>query len=74
MRNSILLASFVSALSLLACGGNKEPADGPVEKAGEKVDDAAEATKEGAEKAAEKTGEAVESAGDKVKDATKDEK
>lgn len=73
MRNSILLASLLSGLALVACGGNKEPADGPVEKAGEKVDDAAEATKEGAEKAAEKTGEGLESAGDKAKEVTKDE-
>lgn len=73
MRNSILLASLLSGLSLIACGGSKEPADGPVEKAGEKVDDAAEATKEGAEKAAEKTGEGLESAGDKAKEVTKDE-
>lgn len=73
MRNHVILASVLAGLSLLACGGNKEPADGPIEHAGEKVDDAAEATKEGAEKAAEKTGEAVEKAGDKVKDATKDE-
>ena len=64
---------MLSALSLVACGGSKEPADGPVEKAGEKVDDAAAETKEGAEKAAEKTGEAVEDAGDKVKKETKDE-
>ncbi len=61
------------ALSVVACGGNKEPADGPAERAGEKVDNAAEDTKEGAEKAAEKTGEAVENAGDGVKHATKDE-
>lgn len=73
MRNSILLASLLSGLSLIACGGNNEPADGPVEQAGEKVDDAAEATKEGAEKAAEKTGEGLESAGDKAKEVTKDE-
>lgn len=73
MRNSMLLASLLSGLSLVACGGNKEPADGPVEQAGESVDNAAEETKEGAEKASEKTGEAVENAGDKVKEATKDE-
>jgi hypothetical protein len=74
MRQSLLLASLVSALSLIACGGNKEPADGPAEHAGEKVDDAAAETKEGAEKAAEKTGDAVEDAGDKVRETTKDEK
>jgi hypothetical protein len=73
MRNPILLAAVLSGLSLVACGGSKEPADGPVEHAGEKVDNAAEETKEGAEKAAEKTGEAVENAGDKVKETTKDE-
>jgi hypothetical protein len=73
MRNPILLASVLSGLSLIACGGSNEPADGPVEHAGEKVDDAAHDTKEGVEKATEKTGEAVESAGDKVKEETKDE-
>jgi hypothetical protein len=73
MRQSLLLASLVSVLSLIACGGSNEPADGPVEHAGEKVDNAADATVEGAEKATEKTGEALESAGDKAKDATKDE-
>ena len=51
MRNTLLLASVLSALSLLACGGNKEPADGPVEHAGEKVDETAHDTKEGVEKA-----------------------
>ena len=73
MRNSILLASLLSGLSLVACGGNKEPADGPVEQAGESVDNAASETKQGAENAAEATGEAVENAGDKVKEETKDE-
>jgi hypothetical protein len=73
MRYSMFLASLLISLPMSACGGSKEPADGPVEKAGEKVDDAASETKEGAEKASEKTGEAVENAGDKVKDATKDE-
>lgn len=73
MQKSLSLVSLALGLSLAACGGSKEPADGPAERAGEKVDNAAEDTKEGAEKAAEKTGEAVENAGDKVKDATKDE-
>ena len=73
MTKPILLASLLVGSLTLACGGNKEPADGPAERAGEKVDSAAEETKEGAEKAAEETGEAVESAGDKVKEETKDE-
>ena len=73
IRNLSLTTALCTLALTCACGGNNEPADGPVEHAGEKVDDAAEATKEGAEKAAEKTGEAVESAGDKVKETTKDE-
>ncbi|MDF3067420.1 MAG: hypothetical protein K0R38_3021 [Polyangiaceae bacterium] len=73
MKHSLLLASLVTGLALVACGGNKEPAEGPVENAGEKVDEAASDTKQGAENAAEATGEAVENAGDKVKETTKDE-
>lgn len=73
MKHSMLLASLLTGLSIAACGGNKEPAEGPMENAGEKVDEAASDTKDGAEKAAEKTGEAVEDAGDKVKETTKDE-
>lgn len=73
MAKKILVTTLMSALSLLACGGSNEPADGPVEKAGENVDEAASDTKEGVEKGVEKTGEAVESAGDKVKEETKDE-
>jgi hypothetical protein len=73
MRHSILLGLVLTGLSSIACGGNKEPAEGPAERAGEKVDDAADKTSQGAEDAAEKTGEGLENAGDKVKDATKDE-
>jgi hypothetical protein len=72
MRNSILLASLVSGLSLLGCH-HDEPAKGPAEKAGESVDNAAEKTKEGVEKATEKTGDAIGDAGDKVREKTKDE-
>lgn len=73
MKNCVLLASLLTGFALAACGGNKEPAEGPAEHAGEKVDEAAHDTKEGVEKATEKTGEAVEDAGDKVKETTKDE-
>ena len=73
MRNPLLLASVLSGLSLLACGGHEEPAKGPAEKAGESIDNAAHETKEGAEKATEKTGDAIGDAGDKVREGTKDE-
>ena len=73
MLKSALLAMMVSGVFAVACGGNKAPADGPAENAGEKVDSAAEDAKEGVEKATEKTGEAIEDGGDKVKSTTKDE-
>ncbi len=69
-----LLASVLISLPLLvACGGSEKPAEGPVENAGEAVDEAASDTKEAIEKAAEKTGDKMEEAGDKVKAETKDE-
>lgn len=70
---SALLAVMVSGALAVACGGNKAPADGPAENAGEKVDSAAEDAKDGVEKATEKTGDAIEDGGDKVKSTTKDE-
>jgi len=70
---SMLLVS-VLAVGAVACGGSKEPPEGPAERAGEKVDNAAAETKEGAEDASEKAGEKMEEAGDKVKEETKDEK
>jgi hypothetical protein len=73
MRQSILLASVLSGLSALACGHNDEPAKGPAERAGEKIDHAAEKTGKGVEKATEKTGNAIGNAGDKVRKETKDE-
>jgi hypothetical protein len=73
MHKPILLASVLSGLSLLACGGSHEPAEGPAERAGENVDNAAEKTGQAAEDAAEKTGEAAEDAGDEIKQETKDE-
>jgi hypothetical protein len=72
MRHPLLLASVLSGLSLLACA-DKRPAEGPVEHAGRKVDEAAHATGKGVEKATEKTGNALGNAGDKVREKTKDE-
>jgi hypothetical protein len=74
----IVCAVGMVALLVVGCGGSQtpadEPQDGPVEKAGESVDEGAHEVKETGEKAAEETGEAVEKAGDKVEEETKDEK
>ncbi len=72
MRHHILLASLLAGLPLLACG-HDEPAKGPVQRAGEKIDHAAEKTGKAVEKATEKTGEAIGDAGDKIREKTKDE-
>jgi hypothetical protein len=54
-KASSLLGAIVLAAALSAC---EEPNQGPAEKVGEKIDDAAK-----------KTGEAMEDAGEKMKDA-----
>ncbi len=56
----MLLLCLVVPLAL-ACHKNKE-AEGPMERAGKKVDKAAEKTGKAVEKAAEKTGEAADKA------------
>lgn len=56
---AILLAIF-GATSLVGCDSN----DGPVESAGERVDDAFDNTKDGVEDAADDAGDAIEDATD----------
>ncbi len=59
---------LIASLATAACGG-KKPADGPAERAGEKVDDAAKDTKDAAKKAGQETEEAAD---DVKKDQKKD--
>lgn len=64
--------SLLAALGLAACGGDQktpEEPEGPMENAGEQVDEAAEDTGEAAEEAADEADEAVEDAADKTEDA-----
>lgn len=63
------LVMLMGAMAL-GCGGSKSPPEGPAERAGKAVDNAANDAKEGAKDAAEKTGDAVEEAGDKVEEKT----
>ncbi len=58
-RNGLFVFIAVAALAVVAC----QPKEGPVEKAGKAVDNAAE-----------KAGNQIEKAGDKVKDAVDDAK
>jgi hypothetical protein len=63
--------AFATA-TFIGCAQDKpaeEPEDGPVENAGEAVDEAAEDTKEGAEKAADEVEEGAEDAVEAVNDA-----
>lgn len=64
--------SLVAALGLAGCGSDQktpEEPEGPMENAGEKVDEAAEETGDAAEEAADEADEAVEDAADKTEDA-----
>ncbi len=71
------LTMFVAAAMNVGCASDQkhadEPNDGPMERAGETVDDAAEDVEQGAEDAVDATGEAAGSAGDSIEDATSDE-
>lgn len=65
-------------ISAVVCGGvfgchHDKPAEGPMESAGKKVDQAGRDTKEGVENATEKAGDKAEEAGDSIKKETKDE-
>ena len=61
-------ACVVTAIALAACSHHDKPAEGPAERAGEKVDQAGADTKDAAKDAADKTGEKTEEAGEKIKD------
>lgn len=58
MKPSLIFLASV-AFAIAACGG-KKPADGPAERAGEKVDEAAEDAKQKADEAADDTKDAAD--------------
>lgn len=68
MKNTMLWLAFVPFA--IACGGSNEPADGPAERAGEKMDNAGDKV----EQKADEAGEKVEEAGDKVEQKVDEEK
>jgi len=59
LKTSLTLATFLLAS---ACGSSQKEPDGPVERAGEKVDEAAEDTKDAAEDAGDKIEEKTDKA------------
>lgn len=65
-RTSLALGAVLLGLTLVAC-----EQEGPAEKMGEKVDEAAEKAGQAMEKAAESVKETAEEAADKAKEATK---
>ena len=67
MKASLWTCAFFAAVTA-ACSHHDKPAEGPAERAGEKVDQAGRDTKNAAEDAGEKAGEKTEEAGQKMKD------
>ena len=61
---------IVIGLLVVACGGNDKPAEGPAERAGEKMDRAGEEV----EQKADEAGQKMEEAGDKVEEKVEKEK
>ena len=64
LKHVLLMAVLIGGFAVVGC---KEK--GPMEKAGESIDNAAEKTADAAKEAGEKTKEAAKDAADKVKDA-----
>jgi hypothetical protein len=72
-RMKITLSIFALCFGVLACGGSKEPAEGPAERAGEDVDEAGDKVEQKAEEAGDKVEEAGDKAEDKIDKETKEE-
>jgi hypothetical protein len=70
MKN--VISALVLSLSVYAvgCGGSDKPAEGPAERAGEKMDKAADDV----ERKADEAGDKMEEAGDKVEEKVEKEK
>ncbi|MBW4056799.1 MAG: hypothetical protein HIU83_15650 [Proteobacteria bacterium] len=67
--NWIISAAILGLVVAVVSGCEKEK--GPMERAGQKMDNAAGKTGEQIDKATKKTGESLEKAGDKIKDSVK---
>lgn len=67
MKLKKMIALFLFSAALILTGCEKE---GPMEKAGEKMDNVIEDAGDTIEETGDKMGETMEEAGDKVKDAT----
>ncbi|WP_437481630.1 hypothetical protein [Sorangium sp. So ce1014] len=67
---TVYLSLLLGGIVIVGCGGSKPQPEGPAEKAGEAVDDAARDVKDETKDAAESTGDAAEEAGDKVEEKT----
>ena len=67
LKQLLLVLAALAVLALVGCDDDK----GPMQKAGEKMDNAAEKTGEAVKGAAETTGEAVKGAAEKTGDAVK---
>lgn len=69
--NFVWIATLLLVASLCVAGCKKkapEHEEGPMESAGEEIDETAQEAKEETKEAAEETGDALEEAGDKVED------
>lgn len=68
ISRSVIAALVLGIMVAGVTGCQKE---GPMEKAGKKLDNGSQTTGERVDKAIEKTGDKIEQAGDKIKDSVK---
>ena len=69
-KTTTMIAALSLTLLATACKKEPEHTEGPMESAGEEVDETAGEVKEESKEAAEETGDALEEAGDNAEDAT----
>jgi PBP1b-binding outer membrane lipoprotein LpoB len=67
---SMISMAFAITLFSAGCKKNSETTEGPMESAGEEMDQAGETTEEKTEEAVEEVQEETEEAGDTIEDAT----
>ena len=68
--STLSMAAAITLLAMSGCKKNTESSQGPMESAGEEMDQAGERTEERTEEAGEEVEESVEETGDRIEEST----
>jgi hypothetical protein len=70
MKNHAIVLSVLAALAIVGCHKKPKHEKGPMESAGEEVDEAGRKAKQDTDEAVEEAGDKAQEAGDKIEDKT----